>query len=304
MERFLPAWYQSVQRQTDQDFQLWIGLDGLEIEAAEESHGRAAAGDLGAGRGRRHPRPGAAESSGPDRGSCDGVVLVDSDDLLHPTRVAAARRGLRDSDVAGCALRLVDEGGTRPGPDVGSPAPASPADVLPATMSIGLSNSAFRSDTLRRCLPIPAEAALVDWFLVTRAWLCGATAGLRPRGADGLPPAWGQHGAHLAAPFIGGPGALRHRSGPQALPALARGPTAADGALPERLASLERVAADVEAFHTHVVLDPGALDAIRRGAQCRGAGAALVGGRRPSSPAALVDHSGGARHEDRQLWGT
>ena len=32
---FLPDWYRSVQAQTDRDFQLWIGLDGIEPNEIE-----------------------------------------------------------------------------------------------------------------------------------------------------------------------------------------------------------------------------------------------------------------------------
>src|ERR1700739_2613600 len=35
VEVYLPDWYRSVQAQTDQNFQLWIGLDGLEVGAVE-----------------------------------------------------------------------------------------------------------------------------------------------------------------------------------------------------------------------------------------------------------------------------
>jgi hypothetical protein len=41
----------------------------------------------------------------------------------------------------------------------------------------GFSNSAYRYELLKRCLPIPPEAVLVDWFLATRAWLLGAELG-------------------------------------------------------------------------------------------------------------------------------
>ena len=43
--------------------------------------------------------------------TCAGVVLVDSDDVLHPTRVAAARAGLEVSELVACALCLVDQQG-------------------------------------------------------------------------------------------------------------------------------------------------------------------------------------------------
>ena len=43
--------------------------------------------------------------------TCSGVVLVDSDDLLRPSRVAAARAALQTSELAGCALGLIDQHG-------------------------------------------------------------------------------------------------------------------------------------------------------------------------------------------------
>jgi len=35
VEVYLPDWYRSVQAQTDHNFQLWIGLDGIEVGAVE-----------------------------------------------------------------------------------------------------------------------------------------------------------------------------------------------------------------------------------------------------------------------------
>ena len=39
---------------------------------------------------------------------------------------------------------------------------------------MGLSNTAYRSDLLRRCLPIPTEAELMDWLLAVRSLALGA----------------------------------------------------------------------------------------------------------------------------------
>src|SRR5579863_4344242 len=39
VEVYLPDWYRSVQAQTDQNFQLWIGLDGIEVGAVETAIG-------------------------------------------------------------------------------------------------------------------------------------------------------------------------------------------------------------------------------------------------------------------------
>jgi hypothetical protein len=104
---------------------------------------------------------------------CSEVVLVDSDDLLRPSRVAAARTALQTSELAGCALCLIDQHGNNLDSIFDLPPLLEPDDVFPRNNVFGFSNSAFRSGLLRRCLPIPATAVLVDWFLATRAWLLG-----------------------------------------------------------------------------------------------------------------------------------
>lgn len=256
VEQFLPDWYRSVRAQTDQDFRLWIGLDVLGVQAARDAMG----GDPGAVW--VMAAPGDTPAQIRQRGleqiveCCDGVVLVDSDDLLHPRRVASARAALQTSDVAGCALRLVDEQGAEVGMIFGLPSSAEPEDVLPRNNVFGLSNSVFRSDVLRRCLPIPADAALVDWFLVTRAWLLGARLAFSPEvGMD-----YRQHDANMARvrpPFsarqivqdterVRGHFRILRVASPE-------------GAMPDRLAKVRRVAADIEAFYRRVILEPGNL---------------------------------------------
>jgi hypothetical protein len=102
------------------------------------------------------------------------VVLVDSDDLLHPSRVAAARAALKGSELAGCALRLVDERGKSLNATFTLPSAFQSDDIFPRNNAFGFSNSAYRADLLKRALPIPSEAVLVDWFIATRSWLLGA----------------------------------------------------------------------------------------------------------------------------------
>ena len=64
--RFLPDWYESVQRQTDKDFQLWIALDGLQAGAVEEILGARLRATWVLGRRGRHAGPGAREGSCPN----------------------------------------------------------------------------------------------------------------------------------------------------------------------------------------------------------------------------------------------
>jgi hypothetical protein len=174
MEPYIADWYRSLCQQTDQEFQLWIGLDELRSESVKSLLGidlEAIWVTVSSG---ATPAQIRQQALARIVETCSGVVLVDSDDLLHPSRVAAARAALQASEIAGCALRLVDEHGKNIGLTFDLPPQLAASDVFPRNNIYGFSNSSFRSDFLRRCLPIPAEAALVDWFLATRAWLLGA----------------------------------------------------------------------------------------------------------------------------------
>ena len=269
VEKFLAGWYASVLAQTDRDFDLWIGLDMIDAETAWR-HMNGATTPPGATR----PADPAAKSpiwvASPPGSTiaevrqrawetlvdhCDAVVLVDSDDLLLPSRVATARAMLRDHDLAGCALELVDAAGDDLGLTFGRP--PLPADqVLPRHNLFGLSNSAYRADLLCSCLPLPADAELVDWFLATRAWLLGARMVFGSR----IEMQYRQHGANMvqvAPPFSADRIALdttrvRHHL----RLVLSHG---AAGAQPGRLAGLMEVAADVDTFYERIVLRPTAL---------------------------------------------
>jgi hypothetical protein len=257
VEFYLCDWYRSVQEQTDQDYQLWIGLDTIDVEAVKDAMGAdpkatwvaAACGDTPA-QVRQRALAQIVET-------CDGVVLVDSDDVLHASRVAGARAALEMSDLAGCALRLVDQRGRDLGLTFCLPPQAKPEDVLPRNNVFGLSNSAFRSDLLRRCLPIPASVALVDWFLASRAWLYGAR--LAFDGAVRMD--YRQHGANMARvrpPFSRNQVIQDTERVRQHFQILRAAPVG--GCMVERLAEVERVSVDIEAFHQHVILQPRQLE--------------------------------------------
>ena len=243
--------------QTDHDYKLWIGLDTLTVEAAIDAMGRdpnatwvpAAPGDTPA-----QIRQRALESLVK---TCDGVVLVDSDDILHPSRFASARESLQNSDLAGCALRLVDQSGEDMGLEFRLPPHTSLRDILPRNNVFGLSNSAFRSNVLSRCLPIPAGVELVDWYLATRAWLLGA----RLSFDNVVRMDYRQHGTNMAqvrSPFsrqqiITDCERVQHHF--QIIRA-----TPIDGAIAQRLATLDDVVSDIEAFHQRVILQPKHLE--------------------------------------------
>jgi hypothetical protein len=180
VEHFLPDWYESVQAQTDDDFDIWIGLDGLAPGAVSAIIG-AEAGihwvPAPAGASPARVRAAAIEAMVT---RYSGVLFVDSDDVLLPTRGAAARTALAEADVGGCALELMDANGTALGAMLGVSASSDAVAILPRCKVFGRSNTVYRSDVLRGCLPLPDDCILVDWFLATRAWAGGATLAFDP----------------------------------------------------------------------------------------------------------------------------
>ncbi len=174
VEKYLSDWYRSVAAQTDGDFDLWISVDTLEIPRVVSAMGaeppvfwlKAPQGATAAQI--RH------EAIAKLVDQYSSIVFVDSDDLLEPSRVEAARKGLEGHDVVGCALRIMAEDGK----DLGVTFAPEPGENLGSLLSrynvFGLSNTAYRSHVLKRCIPVVRECVLIDWLLATRAWMHGA----------------------------------------------------------------------------------------------------------------------------------
>lgn len=194
---FLSEWHESVRAQRDSDFDIWIGVDALaraEVIAAlgtePDTHeiGMVLA------------PPGSSSAEVRSRaiqkmiGEYDAVIFTDSDDLLHPDRVAAARAALASADVAACALRMVDANGRDLGVTFGPAEGEDPVEMLPRHNVFGLSNTAYRTEVLGRCLPIPADDPLVDWLLATRAHALGARMSFNPTPLM----SYRQHGDNIA----------------------------------------------------------------------------------------------------------
>jgi len=258
---YLPAWYRSVLEQADQDFELWVGLDAMGIEAAKSAIGCDLEATWVMGLYGDTPAQIRQRALAQIVQSYDAVVLVDSDDVLHASRVATARKSLCTSDLVGCALRLVDERGRDLGMTFKLPSQVDLEGVLPRNNIFGMSNSAIRSDVLRRCLPIPDAVELVDWLVATRAWLLGAALAFD----NEVRMDYRQHDANMtriAAPFdklqVARETDLvrRHFRILQA--------TSPQGAMAHRLAEVARVAADIEVFHRCVVLQTKRLELYLR----------------------------------------
>ena len=191
---FLPTWYASLQSQTDRDFELWVGLDGLAPADVSSLVGVdveaqwvvAEPGDT----------PPSLRARAIDRmvGSCDAILFVDSDDVMFPTRVTSARSALERWDVAACALSIVDQYGAERGIVFGPKGQVDWAEFLPRYNVFGLSNSAYRAETLRRLPPAAGDSVAIDWSLATRAFCAGASMHF-----DGLPQmAYRQYDANVA----------------------------------------------------------------------------------------------------------
>ena len=175
VEPFLGQWCRSVIEQSRRDFEIWIGLDSLSPEAVQvgmeqslDAHWVLAEKGSTPAEVRQNALEAFVER-------VDYVVFVDSDDILAPSRVAAAIESLSESDVAACALEFADEAGIGQGDNMTLADDVPDDAMLPRFNSYGLSNTAYRAATLRACLPIPCEAVMVDWYLATRAWLMGAS---------------------------------------------------------------------------------------------------------------------------------
>lgn len=172
---FAAAWYRSVAAQTDAAFDLWVSLDALSERDA------LAALDAPAAPTWLTTPPGTPRASIRQHALAqlveryDGIVLVDGDDLLEPTRIAAARTALASCDVSACALSIIDEQERDLGVTFAPPPEWDVAEILPRYNVFGFSNTAYRTSVLRRCLPIPPASTLFDWILATRAWGLGAT---------------------------------------------------------------------------------------------------------------------------------
>ncbi len=257
VQQYLADWYRSLLSQTDLDFELWVGLDTLSSAMVEDLLGIEAKAKWVAAPAGASPAEIRQLALSRLVESYDGVILVDSDDVLLPTRVEAARLQLAESDLAGCTLALIGEQGRELGLTFGVPMQVTADSVMPRNNVFGFSNSAYRTDLLQRCLPIPAGAVAVDWYLATRAWLLGARLAF-----DATPRMlYRQHPSNTArvrSPFgssqiISDTNLVRSHFG-----LLQSNPI--PGCVAERQKTVKKVTADVENFYQQIVLQPQHLD--------------------------------------------
>jgi hypothetical protein len=177
VERFLSPWYESLLAQTDDDFDLYIGTDQVEPRAVLCAVGHEF--DAVWVAARTHSTPASVRQAGIDHilasaNRYQGIVFVDCDDVMHPTRVESARSQLQNSDVAGCAMEIMKEDNQPTGLFFGPVSPAAIPQMLATANVFGMSNTAYRTDVLREIPPSPPQCRLMDWFIATAAWVRGA----------------------------------------------------------------------------------------------------------------------------------
>ena len=172
--RFLGDWYQSVRAQSDTDFDVWISLDDVTEREVFAIIGEPAHVTWRMAPPNATPSAVRQDALAAMVDAYDGIVAADIDDVMLPSRVAASRASLDDADITACALDVIDESGRDLGVVFVPPADLRLDTMLPRWNVFGFSNVVWRTDMLRRCMPIPASCRLFDWLLTTRAWSLGA----------------------------------------------------------------------------------------------------------------------------------
>jgi hypothetical protein len=169
-KHFLPDFFSSLSNQTDKDFDLWIGLDRL-CEAELDGF---VCGDYPVTCIERKKlesnislRQRAIEQM---IEKYEGIVFLDSDDILLPSRVSAARLALKHYDMYGCAMKIIDEDGSDLGITFNLPSEYQITSLVSRFNIFGMSNTCYSSELLNKCLPFPTDCILLDWFVATRAW--------------------------------------------------------------------------------------------------------------------------------------
>lgn len=171
---FLWQWAESVVVQSCQDFELWIGIDGIDKEVVRTAAGRrldAHFVNVSAG---ATPAEVRNQALAVVLNHCDAVALVDSDDILLPTRVEGALSAAEQCDLTACAMDLVDSDGDSLGIHFD---PARHGRDIVHNNVFGFSNTTWRSQVLQECLPVPEDCVLMDWMVAVKAHLKGATTG-------------------------------------------------------------------------------------------------------------------------------
>lgn len=156
-------------QQTDQQYDLWVGLDGIEPDQITEILGTELKAHWVPGKSGDTPVQVRQRALLQIVKAYSAVIFVDSDDMLMPTRVERAKLYLRNSDLTACAMNICLENGSDTGLIFAPPRDTDLGNLLIKNNVFGLSNTAYRCDLLKHCLPVPRNCQLMDWFIAVRA---------------------------------------------------------------------------------------------------------------------------------------
>jgi|GEM_PF-3276135 len=164
--RFWNDFIQSVEVQSDADFDLVVCLDNMSVD------------DVVSGNVIPHFYLPSTKTPSAIRQECwqhlidmgyDAIIMVDADDTLAPDRIKKTKMALQNYDMDVCGLQLVDENlqkmdwTLQPNPD------EKTENYIIHANDIGLSNTAYRTEFLQRLIPAPTDIIMLDWFLALRA---------------------------------------------------------------------------------------------------------------------------------------
>lgn len=170
-EPYLQAWGQSVNQQSTQEFDVWIGVDALSVGSVENYLGLRQKVNWILFEPGCFPAQIRNAAFNLIVDAYNDVVFVDSDDILYSTRVETAVKCLKTYDIYGCALDLIDKNGKLLDRRFQYSGNGSYDEILPTTNIFGLSNTAYRCNVLKQLLPIPENCVIVDWYLAALGWL-------------------------------------------------------------------------------------------------------------------------------------
>ncbi|KAF1082726.1 MAG: hypothetical protein GQF41_0493 [Candidatus Rifleibacterium amylolyticum] len=171
---FFEDFFISLREQTDQKFDLWIGLDGISpcdfdgycnLDKQLNFHKVTEKASPVVVRNQTLRR--AVEHA-------DTLVLVDIDDVLFPTRVEAARHFAEKFELSATAMNFIDSH-SKLVSGVFDPSKGDPE--LIENNVFGFSNTTWRSSLLADLLPVPEDCVTMDWYVATLARIKGAIIG-------------------------------------------------------------------------------------------------------------------------------
>ena len=172
--RYIEDFFNSLDAQTDQSFDLWVGVDGVDEKTIFSTLGKNISAKFVPVPFRATPAVVRNKVLEQALQKCDAVALVDADDILDKSRVEAAKKSAGEWDVTATAMKYINNEGKAV---AGFFDPGLGDSSLVKNNVFGFSNTTWRAQVLASFLPVPANCVLMDWFISTLALYSGASFG-------------------------------------------------------------------------------------------------------------------------------